>query len=626
MNCDGSNQKPDSEIYPNIGAPFDSSHVSVILGCQQTYDGRKKKASASRRRTRLLYILFFVVLLLTASGCGSAADIRPAQGHAEETAAPTASEEPSVSIEEQVLLEEQEVKITALSIYDTCESPRLRILIENNGENEITVTLWQAQINGKAIQFNDMNCVVEAGKEETAAIKLFNYFAFTIKDIELGFRIHDNVAMTDTDFNVITIKPIETESAAQTDDADDTVKLGKNGVIYKEGGVTIYVGSYQAPSTYDDSPAFEIGIGNDSDYEVNAYFRNFIINGQAVESAKLNFDHSNAGNGWYEFMSFDLDELTYLGITALETVDFQLRVRTFDGISDKIQIYKVSLSFPKSTGNDLDFIYPEVTAVVEDIEAEAKTFANSIVGPFNTSDKYGIKLTAISFDTTDADLSHWSTTFNFLVENNTDEDLSCRMTYASINGVMVEASIALPSYDPYIHSGEQSSCSISISNDSLIAAGIQTIKDIDLSFELRSSYPAAKVYPVQWRYTAAPESFVQVLDDSGTVILNQDDVKVVVQGFHNDFYLDASYVKLYIENNSDRAIDFSIRDVTINGVEKQPSTIGTVYPGKVAYDKIEFGLLELDYDDLLEFRLEMCDADTDAAMFETDLQSLSFPK
>jgi len=198
-------------------------------------------------------------------------------------------------------------------------------------------------------------------------------------------------------------------------------------------------------------------------------------------------------------------------------------------------------------------------------------------------------------------------------------------TYASINGVMVEASLALPNYDPYIHSGEQSSCSISISNDSLIAAGIQTIKDIDLSFELRSSYPA-KVYPVQWRYPATPESFVQVLDDSGTVILNQDDVKVVVQGFHNDFYLDASYVKLFIENKSDRAIDFNLWDVTINGDEKSRINIDTIYPGKVAYEKIMFGLLELDYDDLLEFRLEMCDANTDATLFETDLLSLSFPK
>ena len=432
MNCNDFGHQFKEDTCPNFGAPFDSSHKPATLERQQTNNVWKKKASVNKRLSRLFCILSFAVFLMMAASCGSGVGYRPTESPALDTAAPTDIYELSVSIEEQVLLEEQGIRITALSIYDTYESPMLSILIENNSENEVTVTLWHALVNGKVLFYNDpMYCVVEAGKESTTEIKLLSSFATSIKEIELGFRIHDNVVMTDTDFDAIVIKTIAVESATQANETDDSATIGKNGVIYKESGVRIYVGSYQAPSSYDNSPAFEMGIANDSDYEVNAFFRNFIINGQAVESAELNFDHSRAGNGWHEFMVFDTDELAYLGITTLERVDFQLRVRTFDGISDKIQIYNVSLSFPESTGNELDFIYPEVTAVVEDVEAEAKTFASSIVGPFSTCDKYGIKLTAISFDTTDVDLSHWSTTFNFLVENNTDEDLSCRMTYAS---------------------------------------------------------------------------------------------------------------------------------------------------------------------------------------------------
>lgn len=623
MNCYGFGHQFEKDNYPDFDAPFDFSHVSVILERKQTNDVWKKKTPIKKRLLELLCILSFAVFLMTAASCGSGADYRPTQSPAIETAAPTDMYEMSVSVEEQVLLKEQGVKITALSIYDTCESPRLRIQIENNGKNEITVTLWQAQINGKAIEFNDMNCVVEAGKEETAAIKLSTPFLISIRDIELGFRIHDNVAMTDTDYDITTIKTISAESATQADETDDSTTLGENGVIYNAGGVKIYVGSYQAPSSYVDSPAFEVGIANDSDYEVDAFFRNFVINGQTVESALLNFNNSSAGNAWHEFMSFDADELAYLGITTLETVDFQLRVRTFDGISDKVQIYNVSMSIPESTGNNFNFVYPEVTAVFEDVEAEANVFIGQVEEHF-LGDQNGIKTTVLPASITDINLSHWSTKFNFLLENNTGADLHCSLTYASINGVMVSAALIFPNYDPNIHSGEQLSCSISISNDSMIAAGIQAIKDIEFSINFQSLYKEYQLYTAF--STDAPDSFVQVLDDSGTVILNQGGVKVVVQGFYTDLLLDYSYVKFYIKNSSDRAVCFDLQDVTINGEGKPRIFIDTIYPGKVAYDEIEFTAGELDYNDLFEFRLEMCDADTDAVLFKTDVVSLTFPK
>ena len=606
-------------------------HRRFLRAVKHTTTKRREPPLADERCGSFVYC-FFAVFLLTAASCGRAAGVRPAQSPAIETAAPTDMYELSVSIEEQVLLDEQGVKITALSIYDTSESPILSILIENNSENDVTITLWNALVNGKHLAFDDTNCVVEAGKTATAGIKLFSYDVISYREIELGFRIHDNVTMTDTDSDAVIIKTIASETTIQTDESTDSAAQGKNGVLYKEGGITIYVGSYQEPSSEIDFPAFELGIANDSDHAVNAYFRNFIINGQAIESAWLQFPQTSEGNAWHEFMIFDSDELSYHGITSFETVDFQLEVRTPDGVSEKIQIFNVSLSIPKSSGDEFDFIYPEITAETEDVEAETITMQNSVSEQV-LADDYGIKLTAVSLGIAKGEREE-ITRLELLLENNTDEQLSLKYVYVAVNGVTVNASLSRPLADviagPYTDPGKQGACYIDIPNNALNDAGIRRIQNIVFRFDLISSYSnqAHSNYRITAQVsTAVPKSFVQVLDVGGTVLLDRDGVKVVAQGLRKDFVSDTSFVKLYIENKGDHPVNIAALDAAVNGVEIEPYTTEIiVYPGMAAYGRIEFGLDELDVSGFIAFRLQVRDADTHDVMFETDVQTLTFPK
>ena len=231
------------------------------------------------------------------AGCKSTANTQAAQEPTEQTATPieTDREALSVSIEEQVILDQQGVKITALSLFKNSDGTAMNIQIENLGRNEVTVTLWHARVNGKkALESGGINCVGAAGKKATAEISLYAHDVITVREIELGFRIHDSVAMKDMKSEVITIKTSKTESATQVEEAGDLTALNENAVIFYKDGVKVVVGPYLTDGL--DTNQLEVLIANDSDTEVNVYLRDFFMNGMKVESAWLQFTHIRAGN------------------------------------------------------------------------------------------------------------------------------------------------------------------------------------------------------------------------------------------------------------------------------------------------------------------------------------------
>lgn len=345
MNCDGSNEKPDSEIYPNIGAPFDSSHVSVILGCQQTYNSRKKKASASRRRTRLLYILFFVVLLLTASGCVSAADIRPAQDPAEETAAPIISEESSVSIEDQILFDQQGIKVTALSLNREEQNDlSIKVLIGNSTSETKTVTVFNVSVNGVMVD-PVFICDVGAGEEINSDI-LFRESALSdagiqsIKDIDLQFEIYSDGKTFQSD--IISISTTAPESLVQAIDNSGTVVLDQDGIrvvalgLEKEDqSAGDYIYYYYHLNLY---------IENNSDYNVAVVPDEISINGFMVNS--FMYCEVLPGKVAYDKISFTKEVLEYNNIISIENMEFRLDVSDADTFKELVESEVISLTFP----------------------------------------------------------------------------------------------------------------------------------------------------------------------------------------------------------------------------------------------------------------------------------------
>ena len=135
------------------------------------------------------------------------------------------------TIEETILVDEYDVKITATDLAYTSYSIQLNLMIENNSDKDLTFISgsagysWNA-VNGYMISDGYMNADVSAGKKanETVSFSLDElaiYGITEIADIQIGFDISDE------DYNHTYLGPRQVRtSAADTYDYDtDTYKI-----------------------------------------------------------------------------------------------------------------------------------------------------------------------------------------------------------------------------------------------------------------------------------------------------------------------------------------------------------------------------------------------------------------
>lgn len=345
MNCSDFGHQFKEDTCPNFDAPFDFSHVSVIHERQQTNNVLKKKAPIIKRLLRLLYILSFAVFLITAASCGSGADYRPTQSPAVETAAPSASGELSVSIEEQVLLDQQGIKITAQSLtHEEQSGLSIKVLIENSTSITKTVIVSSASVNGVMVD-PVFICDVGAGEEANSDIlfrdaDLSDAGIQSIIEIDLQFEIFGDENSVKS--NIISITTTAPESITQTIDNNGTVVLDRDGIK------VVALGLEKEDQSAGDNIYYcynlNLYIENNSDYSVSVvpdeiYINNFMINSFmhcAVLPGKVAFDK----------ICFSKDELEYSNITSIDNLEFRLVVSDADTYKKLFESEIISLTFP----------------------------------------------------------------------------------------------------------------------------------------------------------------------------------------------------------------------------------------------------------------------------------------
>ena len=97
------------------------------------------------------------------------------------------------------------------------------------------------------------------------------------------------------------------------------------------------------------------------------------------------------------------------------------------------------------------------------------------------------------------------------------------------------------------------------------------------------------------------------------MLIDNDDCTMILKGFdEDDFYFMAD---LYLENKTDKAIDFSISGSTaVNGYEMNPYFIRTVQPGKKANSSVHWYQDDLDsngIDKVEELELDISISDSE---------------
>ena len=220
-----------------------------------------------------------------------------------------------------------------------------------------------------------------------------------------------------------------------------------------------------------------------------------------------------------------------------------------------------------------------------------------------------IKITGIDPD----DL--WGYAVKVMCENKSaDKTYMFTVENASVNGVMFD-----PYYAEEIAAGKKANGSIDFSNEE-IEKHIGDFTDIELTFRVYDSddimaddivLKTVHVYPFGKEKAT---TFVREAKATDTVILDNEYARMTVTGYEED-ELWGYTAKVFIENKTDKHLNFSIDDVSVNGFMCEPYYSEAVVANKCCFseivwstsdfedngittvDEIEFELTVSDYDD-----------------------------
>lgn len=240
-------------------------------------------------------------------------------------------------------------------------------------------------------------------------------------------------------------------------------------------------------------------------------------------------------------------------------------------------------------------------------------------------DEGGIKVTATGL--TDYGLGG-APDLKLHVENNTDGDITIQTSeYAAVNGCMIREIASIQA-----SAGDSADDIVMFLDDEFEKAGIETVSDIKL---------AVRAIDDNWNEICTSD-FVTVKTSAygtaetpavdGDVLYDEGGVKVILLGTEEeedfDFYF-PTYVKLYIENNSEQDITVKTLDFKANGAVTQCSLNAELLAGTRQFTELRLdansctqnGITELKD---LSFYFSVCDLTTWNEITKSDTVTLGF--
>lgn len=198
-----------------------------------------------------------------------------------------------------------------------------------------------------------------------------------------------------------------------------------------------------------------------------------------------------------------------------------------------------------------------------------------------------------------------------LIENNSDKNVTIQTRNSSVNGYMVDFQMSCD-----IAAGKKANDGMDISSSDLEKSGIDTIANLEFSFHIfdADNWEAFADSEQITLTTSANAGYQQTYDDSGEVLYDGNDIKIISKGLLTDASFWGSVFLLYIENNSDNGITVQARDTSVNGFMVDPTMSAEVRPGKKSISTMIFSNTELEENKIAEFE----NIETSFHIFYTD--------
>ena len=202
-------------------------------------------------------------------------------------------------------------------------------------------------------------------------------------------------------------------------------------------------------------------------------------------------------------------------------------------------------------------------------------------------DKDGIKITAKEY----ASDSIWGDGIKFLIENDTEKNITVGVTALIVNDYMINDTFVAE-----VAAGKKTNETMSLSTTALNAAGIDVIGQIEVYFHMYDSDSwddIAKSDCITIK-TSMYDQMDKTVDDAGQVLYEKDGIKIVGKYVDETSFWGAG-IMVYIENNTDKNVLIQVDNLSVNGFTLSSAIFSSdVYAGKKAYDDITLFSSELE--------------------------------
>lgn len=279
---------------------------------------------------KFIAILTVLTVVFSFAGCVSSQPTQegkePASVQEAETTVTVASDK-KVSVAESVVFDSKGIKITVKGIdTESMWGVDLKLLIENNGTQDVTVQARNLSVNGIMADYS-FSCDVAAGKKANDEISIGSSSLEVagidvIKEIEFGFHIMDTESWdTVVDSDIIKIETDADSSYVQTYDDSGFVAVDEN-------GIKLVVKKLDSEDSFWGADIY-VYAENNTDKNVTVQVRDVSINGFMVDPS-FSCDIS-AGKKAFDSISFMDSDLEDNGIADITDVELYFHVFEADG-------------------------------------------------------------------------------------------------------------------------------------------------------------------------------------------------------------------------------------------------------------------------------------------------------
>ena len=244
------------------------------------------------------------------------------------------------TIEELVLVDESDVKITAKELSFDDYYVSIDVLIENNSSEDLTFSVDQSSVNDSMI-YAYMSADVAAGKKANDSIEFYN------EDLE--FAGIDTIAKFDLIFDIYTTEDYDdyltTDPVVlETSEADSyTAKVDESGeVAYDKDGIKIVIQGKTDKESYYGT-GIKIYVENTTKKNVYVSSEDVSVNGFMVDPY-FSVDVAS-GKHAYEAMTFSDDDLEDNNIEEIEDIELSFSVTDYESWDTIAETTVIKITF-----------------------------------------------------------------------------------------------------------------------------------------------------------------------------------------------------------------------------------------------------------------------------------------